>query len=179
MMPLEQTITEDILGKPGSSTNELRFAVENFLYYEMDLLDRWLLDDWLLLWAEKLKYLVPATDRPNADPSHDLMLVQDGRFILEERVRSLMNGTAWAESPPSTTRHVVSNVRARYIGDGIVESTANFIVHRSREAVLQTFPGHYEYELEVGGSAGFLIRVKKAILDLEELRPHGRVAILL
>ena len=179
MIPLEQTITPEILGPPGASTNALRLAVENFLYYEMDLLDSWLLDDWLALWAEELKYLVPATDRPNADPAHDLMLVQDGRFILEERVRSLMNGTAWAESPPSTTRHLVSNVRVRHRGDGIVEARANFVVHRSRDAVLQTFPGHSEYELEVGGEAGFRIRVKKAVLDLEELRPHGRVAILL
>jgi p-cumate 2,3-dioxygenase beta subunit len=73
----------------------------------------------------------------------------------------------------------VSNVRARHKGDGIVEVRANFVVHRSRDSILQTFPGHYEYELETGGSAGFRIRVKKAIVDLEELRPHGRVAILL
>ena len=179
MRAVEKAAAGDMLGNPGSSTNELRLAVEKFLFQEADLLDCWLLDDWLLLWTEDVTYLVPATDKPDGDPSRDLMFVQDDRFILEQRVKSLMNGTAWAESPHSTTRRMISNVRATHIGDGAVEVKASFVVYRSQGSTLQIFPGHYEYLLEAGGPAGFRIRVKKAILDLEELRPHGRIAILL
>ena len=158
---------------------QLRFAVESFLYHEADLLDRWQLEDWLALWSQELKYLVPSTDKPDADPEHDLMFVQDDRFLLEQRVRSIMNGTAWAESPHSTTRRTIANVRAAQLPDGDVEVKVNFVVYRSQKSTLQIFPGHSEYRLEPGGPAGFRIRTKRAVLDLEELRPHGRVAILL
>ncbi len=164
---------------PRRSAIELRLEVEAFLYHEADLLDRWLLDDWLALWTEELTYLVPTTDKPEGDPTRDLMFVQDDRFILEQRVRSLMNGTAWAESPHSTTRRMISNVRATEVDGQTVEVAANFVVYRSQDSTLQTFPGHYEYVLERGGDAGFRIRHKRAVLDLMELRPHGRVAILL
>lgn len=178
MKTLHKPIAVDRLGEPGTATDELRFAVENFLYEEAELLDSWLLDEWLELWTDELEYLVPSTDKPDGDPDHDLMFIQDDRFILEQRVRSLMNGTAWAESPHSTTRRMISNVRATHTGDGIVEARANFVIYRSQDSTLQVFPGHYEYLLEAGGP-GFRIRRKKAVLDLQELRPHGRVAILL
>lgn len=42
---------------------ELRLAVEDFLYHEADLLDRWLLEEWLGLWTEEITYLIPSTDR--------------------------------------------------------------------------------------------------------------------
>ncbi|HEX5367211.1 MAG TPA: aromatic-ring-hydroxylating dioxygenase subunit beta [Acidimicrobiales bacterium] len=158
---------------------ELRLAVEDFLYHEAELLDRWRLDEWLALWTDEVTYLVPSTDRPDGDPLRDLFFVQDGRFILEQRVRSMMKGSAWAESPHSTTCRIVSNVRAERIGEAAVEARANFVVHRSQRATLQTFPGHADYLLEPGGDAGFRIRMKRATLDLEELRPHGRVAIIL
>lgn len=158
---------------------ELRLAVEDFVYHEAELLDSWRLDDWLELWTEEITYLIPATDRPHGDPMKDLFFVQDGRFVLEQRVSSMMKGSAWAESPHSTTRRLISNVRVNPIDDSSVEAKTNFVVYRSQRSMLQVFPGHADYLLETGGPAGFRIRMKRATLDLEELRPHGRVAIIL
>ena len=168
-------------GAVGESSPALRYAVEEFLFHEADLLDTWQLHRWLALFAPECSYLVPATDRPYGDPFADLFLVQDDRFLLEQRVDSLMTKTAWAESPHSTTRHLVSNVRATHLGDGAVEARANFIVTRSRQSTVDTYPGHYEMLLEAGGDSGsgFRIRMRKAVLALEELRPHGRVSIIL
>ena len=166
-------------GTVGESSPALRYAVENFLFQEADLLDSWQLDRWLALFTEECSFLLPATDRPAGDPFTDLFLIQDDRFLLEQRVDSLMTKTAWAESPHSTTRHLVSNVRATHLGDGAVEVRANFIVTRSRQGTVDTYPGHYEMLLEAGGDAGFRIRMRKAVLALEELRPHGRVSIIL
>lgn len=169
-------------GVPGSQQGsrwELRLSVEDFLYHEAELLDRWELEDWLGLWTEEITYLIPSTDRPEGDPLHDLFFVQDGRFIMEQRIASMVKGSAWAESPHSTTRRIISNVRVAPIDEGSVEVKANFVVYRSQRSTLQVFPGHADYLLEIGGPAGFRIRMKKATLDLEELRPHGRVAIIL
>ncbi|MGF1598573.1 MAG: aromatic-ring-hydroxylating dioxygenase subunit beta [Acidimicrobiales bacterium] len=168
-----------VLGPAGSTSPELRYAVEEFLYHEADLLDRWRLDDWLALFTDECLFLVPSTDRPEGDPFTEMFLVQDDRFLLEQRVDSLMTKTAWAESPHSTTRHLVTNVRAAHLGDGAVEATANFIVTRARRDTVDTYPGRYEFLLEAGGPAGFRIRTRKAILALEELRPHGRVSFIL
>jgi p-cumate 2,3-dioxygenase beta subunit len=168
-----------VLGEVGTASPALRAAVEDFLYAEADLLDRWQLDRWLALFTEECNYLIPATDRPDGDPLRDLFLVQDDRFLLEQRVSSLMTRTAWAESPHSTTRHLVTNVRATHLGDGAVEVRANFIVTRARQATVDTYPGRYEMLLEAGGPAGFRIRMRKAVLALEELRPHGRISIIL
>ena len=173
-----------VLGEVGSSSPALRAAVEDFLFHEADLLDRWQLDEWLALFTEECSYLIPATDRPDGDPFTDLFLVQDDRFLLEQRVSSLMTRTAWAESPHSTTRRIVGNVRATHLGDGAVEARANFVVYRARQSTVDTYPGHYEMLLEAAdprhaGPARFRIRMRKAVLSLEELRPHGRVSIIL
>lgn len=173
---------ETVLGATvGSSSPELRAAVEEFLYHEADLLDSWRLDEWLALFTEECSYLIPATDRPDGDPFRDLFLVQDDRFLLEQRVESLMTKTAWAESPHSTTRRLIGNVRATNAGDGAVAVQANFIVTRARQSTVDTYPGHYEMLLETAGAgpAGFRIRMRKAVLALEELRPHGRISIIL
>lgn len=158
----------------------LRLAVEDFLFHDAALLDSWRLEEWLALWTEEVTYLVPATDRPSGDPAHDLFLIQDDRFLLEQRVGSLMTRTAWAESPHSTTRRIVSNVRAsRRERNGMIAATANFVVYRARGATVDIYPGHYEMLLEEGGPAGFRIRQRKAVLSLEQLRPHGRVSFIL
>lgn len=169
----------DLLGPAGSSTTELRLAVEEFLFHEADLLDNWRLDEWLALFTDDCSFLVPSTDRPDGDPFTEMYLIQDDRFLLTQRVESLMTKTAWAESPHSTTRHLVTNVRATHLGAGIVEAGANFLVTRARADTVDTYPGRYEMLLEVGGGAGFRIRTRKAVLALEELRPHGRVSFIL
>jgi p-cumate 2,3-dioxygenase beta subunit len=157
----------------------LRLAVEDFLFYEADLLDSWRLDEWLALWTSEASYLVPATDRPDGDPTHELFLIQDDRFLLEQRVGSLMSKTAWAESPHSTTQRLVTNVRASRRNDGLIAARANFVVHRARRSTIDVYPGRYELLLEEGGPVGFRMQVRKAILSLEELRPHGRVSFIL
>jgi p-cumate 2,3-dioxygenase beta subunit len=166
-------------GPAGTTSPELRYAVEEFLYHDADLLDRWHLDEWLELFTQECLYLVPSPDRPDGDPFTDLFLIQDDRFLLEQRVESLMTKTAWAESPHSTTRRLVTNIRATHLGDGAVEATANFFITRARRATVDTYPGRYELLLEAGGPAGFRIRTRKAILSLEQLRPHGRVSFIL
>jgi p-cumate 2,3-dioxygenase subunit beta len=163
----------------GRSSPELRAAVEAFLFHEAELLDSWRLDEWLALFTEECSYLIPATDRPDGDPFRDLFLVQDDRFLLGQRVQSLMTRTAWAESPHSTTCRLIANVRATDLGEGAVAAQANFIITRARRSTVDTYPGRYELLLEAGGPAGFRIRTRKAILALEELRPHGRVSIIL
>ncbi|WP_245717056.1 aromatic-ring-hydroxylating dioxygenase subunit beta [Nocardia mikamii] len=152
--------------------------VEQFLYYEAALLDSWWLPEWLELFAPDGRYLVPATDKPDGDPNRDLFLVQDDRFLLEQRVNSLMRRAAHAEYPHSRTRRTISNVRVTGRDGDELSIAANFTVHRVRSSALDTYVGHYEHVVEPAGD-GFLFRIRRCVLDLDTLRPHGKVSIIL
>lgn len=153
--------------------------VEAFLAYETELLDEWRLDEWLSLFTPDAEYLVPTTDLPDGDPERDLFFVRDDYFLLSQRVAALMDGTAWTESPRSTRVRMISGVRAFEPEPGVVTVKANFVVYRSRVDRLLTYPGRLELELVRGGPAGFEIRRRVAKLAMEQLRPHGRVSIIL
>lgn len=158
---------------------ELTREVEAFLFHDAELLDSWDLGAWLGLFSEDCLYLVPATDCPEGDPEVDLFLIRDDHFLLSQRISAILDGTAWAESPRATTQRMITNIRARDLGDGTVEVRANFLIHRSRGGRLDSYPGRYDMRLVRGGPAGFTIRFRRAVLALEELRPQGRVSILL
>jgi len=157
----------------------LRRQVEDFLAYDAELLDQWRLDEWLELFTPDSRYQVPATDLPDGDPELDLFLIRDDYFLLSQRIAAILDGTAWAESPRSTTHRMISNVRVDEESDGTITVRANFLIHRSRGGQLDSYPGRYEMHLVRGGRAGFEIRYRRSVLSLEELRPHGRVSIIL
>jgi p-cumate 2,3-dioxygenase beta subunit len=162
--------------QPGQGIS--REQVEDFLYYEAALLDEWRLDEWLELLTEDASYYVPSTDVPEGDHRTTLFLIADDALRLHSRVRQLMGKSAHAETPRSRTRRMISNVRIRGVEGDTIQVTANFVVYRMRYELVDTYIGRYEYTL-VQGDGGLKIRERRAILDLEALRPHGKVSIIL
>ena len=81
-------------------------------------------------------------------------------------------------SPHSRTRHMISNVVTAEGSNGTMPVTCNFVVFRSRMEVTNIYPGHAEYLLVQNGD-GLRIRSKKAVLDVDALRPHGKISIIL
>jgi len=158
---------------------ELVREVEAFLAFDSELLDEWRLDEWLELFTPDCRYLVPATDRPGGDPRDDLFFIRDDHSLLSERVAAMLNGTAWTESPHSTTHRMITNVRGRDLDDDQILARANLLVHRARAARLDVYPAHLTLLLVRGGNAGFQIVERKAVLAMQQLRPHGRLSILL
>jgi p-cumate 2,3-dioxygenase beta subunit len=155
-----------------------RPAIEDFLYEEAALLDEWRLDEWLELLTEDATYEVPSTDTPDGDPQNTLSLIADDKTRIRSRVAQLLGKSAWAENPPSRTRRMISNVRVRPVEGDTIRVTANFVVYRLRFEQMDTYVGRYEYTL-VQRDGQLKIRARKAILDLEALRPHGKVSFIL
>jgi p-cumate 2,3-dioxygenase subunit beta len=153
--------------------------VEQFLFAEAELLDEWRLHEWLELFTTGGHYLIPATDKPDGDPNRDLFLVQDDRFLLEQRVNSLLTRAAHAEYPHSRTRRLITNIRVSESLDGTVNVQANFAVYRVRNGNFDTYVGYYRHVLDRDEATGFKFTVRKAILDLDALRPQGKVSIIL
>jgi p-cumate 2,3-dioxygenase beta subunit len=160
--------------------NISRNDVEEFLYREAAMLDSWKLDPWFSLFTEDAHYHVPTVGTaPEVTPDNTLFYVADDYARLRERVTRLQKKTAHVEFPRSRTRHMVTNVLIeRREGDELLVSAA-FAVHRFKNGSADTYVGSYRYRLAVTPGGQMRIREKRCMLDMDALRPHGRVSILL
>ena len=164
-------------------TTITRAEAEDLLFAEADLLDQWKLEEWLALFTDDAAYFVPSTDLPvGADPTRALFYIADDHTRLKERVIRLQKKTAHSEWPRSRTRHLVSNVRvgttvSTATGDETPVSAA-FVTFRTKNGVTDTYMGRLVYRLKRVDDS-LRIREKRCELDLDGLRPHGRVSILL
>jgi p-cumate 2,3-dioxygenase beta subunit len=156
----------------------LQREVEAFLFEEAALLDDWRLEEWLALFTDDGRYLVPSTDTPDADPREALSIIDDDIARLRGRVERLQSRHAHREFPWSRTRRLVTNVRITDVLDTSLSVTASFLVYRIRAGHVDPLIGHYEYKLRRAGKK-LKIAFRKAVLDLEALRPHGTVSIIL
>jgi biphenyl 2,3-dioxygenase beta subunit len=118
---------------------ETQHTVEQFLYAEAELLDQHRYHEWLELFAEDVHYWAPTRmtrtirerDREIAARGESAFIEDDLHF-LKGRVRRLTSGVSWSEEPPSRTRRLITNVRARPRDDGSLDVACNFYVYRSR-----------------------------------------------
>jgi len=133
--------------------------IEQFFYREARLLDERRFHQWLDLFTDDVRYSMstrsnryPRSSKAIAilDPSrlpNDDMAEEDALAMLDEtkatlagRVARLETGMAWAEDPPSRTRHFIANIEMAP-GDvsAEVEVHCNFIVYKSRAETEQDF----------------------------------------
>ena len=152
--------------------------IERFFVDEAALLDEWRLEEWLSLFAEDARYLVPSLDQPQSDHRTALFLIADDRKTLASRVRQLLSGQTWAENPRSRTRRLVANFRILDESADSVTTTANFAVWRFQHEATDVYVGRYVNVL-VRADAGLMFRERRVILDLETLRPHGKLSFIL
>lgn len=156
-----------------------RAEVEDLLFLEAELLDDWKLHEWLALYTDDATYSVPSTDLPpDADPGKSLFYIADDRVRMQERVVRLMKKSAHSEYPRSRTRHLVSNVRVGVTEGDLLSASAAFVTYRTKNGHTDAFIGSLRYRLQRQGG-GLRIRDKRCVLDLDGLRPHGRISIIL
>ena len=166
-------------------THDLLREVEQFLYREARLLDNRQFHQWAELLADDLRYWMPM--RSNIYPAnskaiasldearqesrdltepHELAVMDETRDTLLRRIERLDSGLAWAEDPPSRTRHFISNVELEPTDNpGEVKVYSNFIMYRTR--------GEREEDFYVGSredvlrrtADSWLIVYRKVVLD--------------
>jgi p-cumate 2,3-dioxygenase subunit beta len=156
-----------------------RADVEDFLYYEAELLDSWQLDAWLGLLTEDACYYVPPNDRPDADHRDTLFLVADNIARLRERVKRIKDPNCHAEQPRSRTRRMISNVRITSTDGETIGVVANFVVYRFRRGeAARDYVGSYRYTLKRQGDA-LKIAERRVFLAAEELGALGLISFIL
>ena len=153
----------------------LRELVEDFLFREAALLDEWRLDDWVNLFTDDARYVVPTTDLPEGDPKRDMVFIDDDITRLRARAVRLNSRHAHREYPWSRTRRFVSNVRVEETNDGELAVTSNVLVYRFRNGEGAPYVGSINYILRRDGG-GLKIAYRRAVLDLEALSWHGAVS---
>jgi p-cumate 2,3-dioxygenase beta subunit len=162
-----------------------RLQLEDFIYAEAELLDRWRLDDWLALYTADCRYEIGPTGKADAaelSPETSLFLVSDNRFRLEQRVIRLKKPTAHAEYPHSRTRHLYTNLRVTEDTGQAVKAAVNFATYRSARHIVQQFFGLIDYTFQASGAGDerhYAVAHKRVTLDLDSLVPQGKVTIIL
>jgi 3-phenylpropionate/cinnamic acid dioxygenase small subunit len=119
----------------GRLPAELAWRVEQFLFREAQLLDERRFEEWLALFCEDATYEAPL--RVTRERQVDSELSPTGRIFWDSkqtlgvRVQRLCSDFAWAEQPPSRTRHFVTNVRC-WRANGVIQARCNLLVYRNR-----------------------------------------------
>jgi 3-phenylpropionate/cinnamic acid dioxygenase small subunit len=160
-------------GAPPHVDPALQHAVEQFLYWEAAVLDdrRW--SDWLEFFTDDCRYYMPTRyNRTRREMDHEFSRADevahfdDDLASLRVRVKRLLTGQAWAEDPPSRTRHMITNVRIEPIDGGLLRVHSCFHCYRSRlDRDVETFVGRREDTLRPATSASWRIAQREIFLD--------------
>lgn len=109
-----------------------------FYIREAWLLDERKLSEWLDLFTDDVLYFMPRRKNVPRREAHreltplgDLAILEEDKRYLEMRVARLDTGMAWAEDPPSRTRHLVGNLEVTPLARGEVQARTAFLVYRS------------------------------------------------
>ena len=133
--------------------------IERFLYLEARLLDERRFHEWLELLADDIHYWMAARSNRYPCSSKAIAILDPARYVEEDvtgddelaildetketlmaRVARLDTGMAWAEDPPSRTRHLIANIEVEPgAGAGECQVHSNFIVYRSRAETEEDF----------------------------------------
>ncbi len=162
----------------GRAEAVARAEVEEFLFHEARLLDRWELDAWAALFTPDARYVVPSNDVPEGDPARDLVVIDDNHARILARVTRLKSRHAHREYPSSRTRHQVTNVLVLAREGDELTVEAVFTVWRFRNDRADYYVGRYDYALRVTDE-GLRIRAKRVTMDMTSLNPAGAVSIIL
>jgi 3-phenylpropionate/cinnamic acid dioxygenase small subunit len=148
--------------EPGPEARQaLWFELMQFYIREAWLLDERRFREWLDIFTDDVLYFMPRRKNVlrrelhrEVTPLGDLAILEEDRRYLEMRVARLETGMAWAEDPPSRTRHLVGNLEVTPVENGEVSARTAFLVYRSHlETDSQLLSGSREDLLRpVGGT---------------------------
>jgi len=125
---------------------ELHHRISQFLYEEARLLDDWQFRDWLAQLDEEIRYTMRTTvnaqtrDRRKGVQPPTTWIFNDNKDQLERRIARLETGMAWAEEPPSRTRHMLSNLQVSETDQPDVFAVRlNYLLYRAQKERDETF----------------------------------------
>ena len=148
-------------------SQELQFAVSQFLYKKSEYCDKYDWDAYLDLYDEDSEYHIPQwIDDHNyvQDPNQGLSYIYyPDRSGLEDRVFRIRTEKAASASPLPRTFHSINNVQVHTREDGLVEAKVAWHTLYNRQGLEGAFYGHATYLLRPTEQS-FKIRRQHSIL---------------
>ena len=93
----------------GHDHRALLDAVQAFIFKEARLQDEHQYEAWEALWTDDAVYWVPANG-DNIDPEQEMSIIYDNRSRIALRVKQLLTGKHFTQTPQSRLRRLVSNI---------------------------------------------------------------------
>ncbi len=148
-------------------SQELQFAVSQFLYKKSEFCDKYDWDAYLDLYDEDSEYHIPQwIDDHNyvQDPNQGLSYIYyPDRSGLEDRVFRIRTEKAASASPLPRTFHSINNVQVHTREDGLIEAKVAWHTLYNRQGLEGAFYGHATYLLRPTEQS-FKIRRQHSIL---------------
>jgi 3-phenylpropionate/cinnamic acid dioxygenase small subunit len=173
-------------------TDELLRDVEQFLYREARLLDARRFHEWLELFTDDVRYwMVGRTSRyprsskaitvlgpdrrteTDLDIEDELAILDENKVTLSGRIARLETGMAWAEDPPSRTRHLITNIEVEPGDASELTVYSNFLVYRTRAETEQDFYIGARQDVLRRVDGAWKIARRKLVLDQNVLLPKN------
>jgi len=123
-----------------------RSEAEDILYMEARLLDERRYREWLAMFTADATYWVPSNGE-GVDPRREVAIIYDNFAKLSDRINRLASGIAHAQSPPSKTKRVVSNVQVEDSLEDSATVLSAFIMYELRRSKERIFAGRGEYRM--------------------------------
>jgi biphenyl 2,3-dioxygenase beta subunit len=182
-------MADGVVAVPFDVGPDLQHEIEQFLFFEAELLDDRRFEEWYGLFAPDVRYRIPtrsnrlrrerdADARTDAEQDRsvsapgEVNLFDDDKETLGWRVRQMETGRHWAEDPPSRTRHLVTNVRIRpEVAPGGAGGTelavrSNFLCYRNRlQTEVDLWAGERHDVLRALGGRRWQIARRTVLLD--------------
>jgi benzoate/toluate 1,2-dioxygenase subunit beta len=149
-----------------STTTDLT-GIEQFLYQEARLIDEQSFDQWLDLFTDDCCYWVPCNNR-DLDPTHTVSLIYDDKAHLTERVFRITRGVGWAQSPPSTTIHMITNVMVAEEGPEAIRVLSTQLIAEIRRGAEQFYAAQVEHRLVPAEGTWRIAFKKVGLLRVDE-----------
>jgi 3-phenylpropionate/cinnamic acid dioxygenase small subunit len=174
MAEMTGELTAELAKVTGATMDDvlLKHQIEQFYYLEARLLDERRLTEWLDLMAEDIHYYMPIVrnikygdwDLEYSDPENEISYFDEGKDILEGRVRQLNTGVHWAEEPVSRFAHGISNVELAGTEGELILANSKFIIWQQRlHDEVNWFVGRRYDKLRRDPQTGFKV-VKRTII---------------
>lgn len=164
--------------EPRLADSELAYRVQQFYFREAELLDDGRFADWLDVFDDDLFYWAPLrTNRLRRQAALSVGAPGEAAYFDETkeslawRIRRYDSGMAWAEDPPSRTRHLISNVTVHHQADGTLSARCAFLVYRNRlQTETDIYAGGRTDILRIQPDGGFKVARREIMFDANVLQ---------
>ncbi len=129
---------------------DLQRQVEQFLYYQSELLDTKCWQAYIDLFADGGVYWMPARPEQTEWLNSPSIFAED-KQLMGVRMGRIMHPNAWSQAPLWETNHVLGNVVIEELAETVVRVRSRFQVLELRRDQLRSFAGTYRHTLRRQG----------------------------